>query len=1071
GGVSLAYVDGRRREAGAAVLGGFVAFLTIGLGFALRRRLPPAFFALLVLAFATAGPSIFGARDGSLWDGMAKGALAAFAFILVSWPVRWLLRRAKPAAAVAAVVLGALFGAPAAFAGPEAEPETVYVPYDPKDLGKLDGADQVFLPFERFRELWNAAHPERRIEKPAEAPVPWLLTGAGYSVTIEDETARVEARFDLVVLAEGFVEVSLPLAPAVVESAAVDDAPVRVLSRDGAHVLVLEGQGAKRVDLVLRAGIRRENEFRVVEIARPPVPRTLLAFTEPFAGAEVTFSGPVAPVREGAVWSALLGADRFLAVRWRAKQETAAIDSRIEVESRESLVFFEGKVECMISTEWRAVTGSFTEARFSLDPEYRLLLAAGPDVKSFAERGGQLVVELRREVKDATRIDLRLLRADGNRERTAGVPLVAPLGVVKERGLFSVWAAPGLRLAVSGPRNLERIAAKTEDFATAFAVGTDLHSAFRLVGRPAVISVAVETVRAEVRVDVPVMHLIEREWVRSRAMFRFDVRGDGNFEFPVRLPATAEIEGVAGAGLARWWRDGETLVFSTADPVRGEFAVTVRWRTPIAPDAVRVDLPEIHALSATRERGRILVAHAPALSLTLLEDRGLVKEDVAVSADQEKIDAEQVNAYGFRHEGGAIRLAVARTFPVPRLRPMTTTRLQMEDDRVVVDVLVSFAVENAGADTFRVFLPEGEGTDPILTAERQRAATFTAGESEGRKGTWLTLTLQQAATGLYRFSIVYEKMLDPAGRVEVRGLEPEGENASAFVLATNISRGEMTFDRPDGLSPADAATFPWIPPGLDLKLVRGAFRGAKAAWRLPLALTIHAFADFPDALITSAELTAAVGRDGSIRSRMAYRVLNRTRQFLELTLPAGAELESVRVSGRGVKPGRRLAGGEERLLVPLTRMQLGDVSTDVEIFFALPAKVGATLGDFSLLEPAIHGLTVERTFFTVVLPEGYRYSFDGNMKRIAEVAQQVWRVEKLQEEYDRLNDVLLLGSTYEKARAGENLAQLRTAIEGERRAALENFKRGVGALDEKQSVEDLTRDQQEELRKQVVEQK
>jgi hypothetical protein len=152
-------------------------------------------------------------------------------------------------------------------------------------------------------------------------------------------------------------------------------------------------------------------------------------------------------------------------------------------------------------------------------------------------------------------------------------------------------------------------------------------------------------------------------------------------------------------------------------------------------------------------------------------------------------------------------------------------------------------------------------------------------------------------------------------------------------------------------------------------------------------------------------------------------------------------------------------------------MQLGDVSTDVEVFFALPAKAGARLGDFSLLEPAIHGLSVERTFFTVVLPEGFRYAFDGNMKPIAEVARQVWRVEKLQEEYDRLNDVLLLGSTFEKARAGENLAQLRTAIEEERRAALENFRRGIGSLDESKSVDDLTREQRDELRKQVEEQK
>ena len=80
----------------------------------------------------------------------------------------------------------------------------------------------------------------RKLDRAEEAPVPWLLTAASYTGSVEEETVRIDARYDLVVLAEGFVEVPLALAPSVVETATVDGSPVRVLSRKGAHVLVLD---------------------------------------------------------------------------------------------------------------------------------------------------------------------------------------------------------------------------------------------------------------------------------------------------------------------------------------------------------------------------------------------------------------------------------------------------------------------------------------------------------------------------------------------------------------------------------------------------------------------------------------------------------------------------------------------------------------------------------------------------------------------------------------------------------------------------------------------------------------
>ena len=74
------------------------------------------------------------------------------------------------------------------------------------------------------------------------------------------------------------------------------------------------------------------------------------------------------------------------------------------------------------------------------------------------------------------------------------------------------------------------------------------------------------------------MHVVTRELLLGRVSFFFDVRGDGTFEFPVRFPADLEIDSVEGAGLDRWWREGDKLTFSTSTPIRGKFQPTVRFR-------------------------------------------------------------------------------------------------------------------------------------------------------------------------------------------------------------------------------------------------------------------------------------------------------------------------------------------------------------------------------------------------------------------------------------------------------------------------------------------------------------
>ena len=99
--------------------------------------------------------------------------------------------------------------------------QTIYIPYEKlRQTFEKDGRG-VFIPYERFQELWKAARAQER--KPAEVkpPTPAVITMADSEATVGKEVVRVAARLKIDLLASGWVEVPLRLEDAGVISASL----------------------------------------------------------------------------------------------------------------------------------------------------------------------------------------------------------------------------------------------------------------------------------------------------------------------------------------------------------------------------------------------------------------------------------------------------------------------------------------------------------------------------------------------------------------------------------------------------------------------------------------------------------------------------------------------------------------------------------------------------------------------------------------------------------------------------------------------------------------------------------
>lgn len=161
-----------------------------------------------------------------------------------------------------------------------------------------------------------------------------------------------------------------------------------------------------------------------------------------------------------------------------------------------------------------------------------------------------------------------------------------------------------------------------------------------------------------------------------------------------------------------------------------------------------------------------------------------------------------------------------------------------------------------------------------------------------------------------------------------------------------------------------------LPPALYNKsakpLIYG-FKYLKHPNSLELDIKKHEKIPVPVAAIDSANTVTLFTGDGKIVTRLVYQVRNNGKQFLELSLPDGADVWSVFV---GNEPVESSINKEGRLLVPLirSRSENNNLNTfPVEIIYCLVDKKFSCAGMKKFLLPSVD-IIISQLMWSVYLP-------------------------------------------------------------------------------------------------------
>jgi hypothetical protein len=396
-----------------------------------------------------------------------------------------------------------------------------------------------------------------------------------------------------------------------------------------------------------------------------------------------------------------------------------------------------------------------------------------------------------------------------------------------------------------------------------------------------------------------------------------------------------------------------------------------------------------------------VVARAGTESVTLPASSGALaraalsvpRGDVEVLASGGIISDRTTNAQGTRviangGAGQALALTWARAKqnhrgaePL-RFRAGVTSLIGLGDDTGHLALRATLEVVQGLANTVTLTLPAG------LVVNDVSGALVSDWDV---KGDALTVTFLEPIADRATLTLAGEFRPPREGRVEVPLVRlAQAERETGGVAVEVLGAGELTKHEARGLDPTEPNDLGDMVAGRDspaLVAFRYALRDPQAARTLAVTVSRYTPQAVLLANVDEARYRVLLTEDGKtlVDGRLAIR--NNQRNFLGVTLPAGATLWTASIDGREVRPGRSADG---MLLLPLRKGRAGaDVPVSVVSIAYFDRHAAWTgNGQVAMKLPAID-LPVSRTGVMVHYSPRFRTSLDPGAFRTSEYQHPV----------------------------------------------------------------------------------
>ena len=301
-----------------------------------------------------------------------------------------------------------------------------------------------------------------------------------------------------------------------------------------------------------------------------------------------------------------------------------------------------------------------------------------------------------------------------------------------------------------------------------------------------------------------------------------------------------------------------------------------------------------------------------------------------------------------------------------RMRGSLTQLVSLSEDSTAIAVEADVQVTQGEARAVKIHLPAN------ININQVSGAAVADWEMQGGD---LVVTFLEPVEQSTRFVVSGETRLPRDGQVEVplfRLLDVERETGGVAVEV--LGAGEIKDLKSQGLEEADATDLgEMVASRQSPSLAAFRFRsGDPEARALTVSVARYTQQAVLLANVEEARYRVLVSNDGKTLVQARYAIRNNQRNFVKITLPAGATVWSAALSGKPIRPGQAPDGS---LLVPLEKARGGEDAPEfaVEVVYFTRGTKWEDKGNFPLTLPVLD-LPVSRTGLLVYYPPLFRVS-------------------------------------------------------------------------------------------------
>ena len=978
--------------------------------------------------------------------------------------------------------------------------DAILVPYQLDSPVTGGGLDKILVPYAIYTQLMNLANPDKADKKPIEPPVDYSLSNLVYEATLDrDDMLVVNLQLDITTHTERRILVPFGFQGAVLTSAKLNNESASVSSGPNGLVLVMQGAGTQSFSAAFQIPIQRQGGWRIVNATLPSAQSGKMKLSVPSANTEVRLIGlPDAEQRETAqaneVIETSVATDGKLSLQWRPKVSESVADQGLSVDAECSLAIEEQGLHTVWDVKLDFRRGRRDQFEFELPKDLVVERVTGKNIRGWSidtKNEKQIVeVTLLKSAVESERLSIiasRPMRLGAAEEATAIAPQLQMPEAMLQRGRITIYRSTLLDLEIADSSGLirEDLRADAPPFASNSPVPLKMFQSYRYGSPEYQLKIKVREIGNKLKSQTETVLRVSRNDSRLQSRLNLAVGSRPLYRVKIEVPADWQWDAPQSGVPMEWTlsapKDGSRLfdilfLNGRSGSIAIRLSASQNRSSDIQSNEYTLDLPRIKVLDAASDQGEVHVYTdvgvdvrpeqlvgcelASGRTVAIVPNPAVQGAVLEGGAWPGPVQATSAPALGtpqaiIRYLTGDYKGLFRFQSRVPQITAMSISNVKVTRRSLEETIYMEWEIKEAGVHRFEFTLP-ARLKDAVVVAQMVRNIQRIPSTDPSDAPLKFIIELQEDVMGQYRILVQKDSSL-PSGlhTVPIPSILT-GLVQNRFVTLENSGRDELVVDSLKGVTQMVRGDSQWVKlqsllGGKSAEVYRVDERPATPANAEPATATatanepsmafkaqIRSIVETASARIGLAQCVISVDEASNYRATQEFRIENTSEAYLELEMPAGAQLWTAMVASTPVKPiqssNKPTRSGSSRLRLPLVRTQTGDLDYGVELKYAGKLKKGGfmTKLDFPLIESI--NINVELSQVKLLLPENQHwYGFDGTLGQVRDESEFLagWLSHK-NKQIGRLSELTTKSTElFSKARAEENLKQLDSVVKFE----------------------------------------